>query len=122
MSANSIKLDNGTYTILDVLNNVTIPDCIVFNKTGTGHGEKKMYVGSVNNANTLSFFDDFDRDCFFLKSDLEKFMIDVKPEFETPQQHYSRPDRLMTYYARAKEELDKIKEKFNVVGKLIDIL
>lgn len=109
MAENIIKLDNGTYSILDVLNNVTIPDCIVFNKTGTGHGEKKMYVGSVNNSNTLSFFDNFDRDCFFLKSDLIKFMLDIKPEFETPQQQYARPDRLMKYFLMAQESLSKIK-------------
>lgn len=39
-----IKLPNGNYEIIDVLNNVTIPDCIVFNKIGTGHGEKKCML------------------------------------------------------------------------------
>lgn len=108
MEENQIKLNNGTYTILDVLNNVTIPDCIVFNKTGKGHGERKMYVGSVNNTNTLSFFDDFDRDCFFLKSDLEKFMVDIEPEFTKPQQQYRRPERLIMYLQKAKESISKV--------------
>lgn len=103
-----IKLPNGNYEIIDVLNNVTIPDCIVFNKIGTGHGEKKMYVGSVNNPTTLEFFDNFDRDCFFLKKDLEKFMLDIKPEVMHPQQNYARPERLISYYQKVREKLDSI--------------
>lgn len=103
-----IKLPNGKYEIIDVLNNVTIPDCIVFNKIGTGHGEKKMYVGSVNNPTTLEFFDNFERDCFFLKRDLEKFMLDIKPEVMHPQQNYARPERLIPYYQKVREKLDSI--------------
>lgn len=109
MEENSIVLNNDRYEILDVLNNVTIPDCIVFNKIGTGHGEKKMYVGSVNNSNVLNFFDDFDRDCFFLKSDLVKFMLDIKPELDMPQQQYARLERMKEYFAKAQECLLKVK-------------
>ena len=108
MEESVIHLKNGNYKIIDILNNVTIPDCIVFNKIGKGHGEKKMYVGSVNNPNTLAFFDNLDRDCFFLKSDLEQFMLDIKPEFDNPQQQYQRPARLISYYLKAKELLGKI--------------
>lgn len=103
-----ITLPNGKYEIIDVLNNVTIPDCIVFNKIGTGHGEKKLYVGSVNNPVTLEFFDDFDRDCFFLKRDLYKFMQDIQPEVMNPQQNYANPSKLISFYQKVQEALDNI--------------
>jgi putative restriction endonuclease len=105
-----ITLAGGRFEILDLINNVTIPDCIVFNKIGSGHGEKKMYVGSItaDGNRPTEFFDDFTRDCFFLKKDLVRFMQDIYPEFQEPQQNYAKPFKLMENYQVAKDALDEI--------------
>lgn len=106
----TIVLAGSKFEILDILYNVTIPDCIVFNKIGTGHGEKKMYVGSrsAEGNRPIEFFDDFSRECFFLKKDLLRFTDDIRSEFTTPQQDYMHPEKLMQNYNIAKEALNEI--------------
>ena len=40
----TIVLAGSKFEILDILYNVTIPDCIVFNKIGTGHEIGRAHV------------------------------------------------------------------------------
>lgn len=105
---NRIKLPNGEFEIIDALSNVTIPDSFIFNKIGTGHGERKMYVGNINNPSLTSFFDNFNRECFFLKKDLIRFSSDIEPEILTPQQPYANPQKLLDNYNEGKNVLNSI--------------
>ena len=72
-----IRIANETYEVLDALNNITLADSFVKNKTGTGHGEAKLYVGNVGER-YHEFFDNIDREFFFLKEDFDKYLLDAK--------------------------------------------
>ena len=112
----SITLAGEKFEVLDSLNNITIPDCFGKNKTGKGHGEAKLYVGNENNR-FREFFDDLNRECFFIKSDFDKYLLDAKSEFLTPQQNYQRPDKVKSNYEDVKNRLNSYKQgvlKFNV--------
>lgn len=90
-----IKILNYEYEVIDTKERLTIPDCIVgsHNKTGVGHGEAKLYIGSKNSEN-FKFFDDFKRKCFFLKKDFIEYLNLVKDEYEHPSQPYHKKDLL----------------------------
>ncbi len=88
------------YEVLDAKERMTVPDCFVLkNKTGTGHGEAKFYVGN-DNKETWDFFDDFGRRCMLLKSDLLKYLRDAEAEYKNPQQPYRNKDDLPTDWER----------------------
>lgn len=69
---------------------ITIPDSFVFpaNKTCNGHGEAKLYMGSKSSLRTFYAGSPdqagFKADCFMLKSDLVKFMNEIKREYQQP--------------------------------------
>lgn len=77
------------YEVLDALNNITLADSFLINKTGVGNGEAKLYVGNVSNELT-SFFNNFHSEIkgFFLNKDLMKMLINLKKEYIEPQNHY----------------------------------
>lgn len=77
------------YEVLDSLNNITLADSFLKNKTGVGNGEAKLYVGNVS-SELSSFFNDFHNeiDGFFLNKDLMKLLVDLKKEYTEPQNHY----------------------------------
>lgn len=77
------------YEVLDALNNITLADSFLKNKTGVGNGEAKLYVGNVS-SELSSFFNDFHSEIkgFFLNKDLMKMLIDLKREYTEPQNHY----------------------------------
>lgn len=89
---------------MDVLNNITLADSFVKNKIGTGHGEAKLYVGNFNKRYT-TFFDDLNRDFFFLKEDFDKYMFDAKEEFMNPQQDYNKKEDMPDHYKDLLDEL-----------------
>ena len=68
-----ITIENIEYEVLDALNNITMADSFVKNKIGRGHGEAKLYVGNYNER-YMEFFDNIDREFFFLREDFEKYM------------------------------------------------
>lgn len=84
-----IQINEQAYEVIDAKEYMTIPDCFVTraNKIGSGNGEAKFYVGNENKE-TLTFFDDFKRKCFFLKSDFMKYLEDAKLEYIRPEQNY----------------------------------
>lgn len=44
-----IDISGEKYEVIDAKERMTVPDCFVLkNKTGTGHGEAKFYVGNDN--------------------------------------------------------------------------
>ena len=69
---------------------ITIPDSFVFpvNKTCNGHGEAKLYMGPKDSLRTFYTGSPnqagFKADCFMLRSDLEKFMNEIKREYQQP--------------------------------------
>ena len=81
------RIGGTKYEVIDALNNITLADSFVKNKIGSGHGEAKLYVGQYNERYT-TFFDNLNRDFFFLKEDFDKYMHDAKDEFKDPQQEY----------------------------------
>ena len=91
-----ITIEGKKYEVLDALNNITLADSFVKNKIGKGHGEAKLYVGNYNDR-YLEFFDNIDREFFFLKEDFDRYMEDAEDEFKNPQQDYndklSMPER-----------------------------
>lgn len=107
MPANQkIKIDGKEYSVLDAKEYMTIPDCFVKeNKIGSGNGEAKFYVGN-SNPETDSFFDRFNRPCFFLKSDLGKYLEDAKTEYQNPQQNYVDKSTLQSRWAAYGSELN----------------
>lgn len=83
--AKEVVIKRDKYVLVDQVCNLSLPDSFVMNKTGTGHGEAKLYVGS---AEQVSGFWDADARCCFLKKDLVEYMEDARSEFEHPQQRY----------------------------------
>lgn len=83
-----VEILETKYEVIDALNNITLADSFLKNKTGKGNGEAKLYVG--NESKELSeFFGDFsDLSAFFQKKDLIKVLQDLKEEYYLPQQHY----------------------------------
>ncbi len=92
----TIRIGGETFEIIDVLNNITLADSFVKNKIGGGHGEAKLYVGNENER-FKEFFDDLSRECFFVKEDFDKYLLDAKSEFENPQQDYVKSNMLEIY-------------------------
>lgn len=83
--AKEVVIKKDKYVLVDQACSIGIPDSFVVNKTGTGHGEAKLYMGTEE-KNT-EFWDEEAR-CCFLKKDLVKYMDDARSEFEEPQQAY----------------------------------
>lgn len=92
----TIRIGGETYEVVDVLNNITLADSFVKNKIGGGHGEAKLYVGNENER-YREFFDDLNRECFFVKEDFDKYLLDAKPEFDDPQQDYVKSNMSEIY-------------------------
>ena len=82
---------------MDALNNITLADSFVKNKIGNGHGEAKLYVGNYNER-YHNFFDNLNREFFFLKKDFDKYLLDAKDEFLNPQQDYNKKEEMPDRY------------------------
>lgn len=92
-----ITIGNQDYEVIDTLEYVTLADSFVKNKIGTGHGEAKLYVG--NESEQLnSFFEEYEANCFFRKSDFQTFLGDAKSEFMDPQQEYVKKTEMPKMY------------------------
>lgn len=101
------------------MNNITLADSFVKNKIGTGHGEAKLYVGNYNER-YHNFFDNLNRDFFFLKKDFDKYLLDAKDEFLNPQQDYNKKEEMPDRYKDLLgllNDYDKGLMKFNMYRK-----
>ncbi len=106
-----IEIDGNEYEVIDAKERMTVPDCWVLkNKIGGGHGEAKFYVGN-SNKHTFSFFDDFKRKCFFLKSDLIEYLEQAKAEYKNPQQPYQKKEDLPKDWDKYWEAMKKLTGK-----------
>ncbi len=112
----SIRIGGETYEVIDALNNITLADSFVKNKIGGGHGEAKLYVGNENQR-FLEFFDDLSRECFFVREDFDKYLLDARPEFLTPQQEYVKKGQMSQIYSDLVGRLEEYQKgimKFNL--------
>ena len=90
-----MTIDGKEYNVIDVYDqSITVPDSYVMNenKTGKGHGEAKLYMGSkdsmrhfyTGNPNTEGFV----VKCFVLKRDLISLLRTIKHEYQYPSIKY----------------------------------
>jgi len=99
------------YEVVDVKEYITLADSFVKNKTGSGHGEAKLYVG--NESEELNtFFQDFSFECFVYKSDLLKYLNDAKDEFINPQQNYVDKIGIFNRYLENKKTIEEYKQNY----------
>lgn len=103
-----MKINGKEYYILDTLEYITLADSFIKeNKTGSGHGEAKLYVGNESEK-LFEFFEDFNVECILCKKDLKYFMEDARQEYENPQQSYIRIDDMDKRYENYKNNIDEI--------------
>ena len=106
-------LKNTSYEIIDTREKMTVADSFVkpSNKTMTGNGEAKFYVGN-DNAAIRDFFGGFGfkNKCFLLKKDLHQYLKDTEAEYKNPQQPYRKKNEMPTLW---KERAGKSLLTFN---------
>lgn len=110
MEEYTICIKGERYEVLDALNNITLADSFVKNKLGSGHGEAKLYVGNENER-FHEFFDDMDRESFFVKKDFERYLADAESEFLMPQQDYVNKSSMPQTYRKLSARLEKYSEE-----------
>ena len=83
------------YNVIDVYDqSITIPDSYVVNdnKTGKGHGEAKLYMGSKDAMRNFyagnPYTEGFVVKCFVLKRDLVSLLKTIKHEYQHPSIKY----------------------------------
>ena len=83
------------YNVIDVYDHsITIPDSYVVNdnKTGKGHGEAKLYMGSKDAMRNFyagnPYTEGFVVKCFVLKRDLVSLLKTIKHEYQHPSIKY----------------------------------
>lgn len=99
-----VTIAGSKYKVLDALNNITLADSFVKNKLGSGHGEAKLYVGNEGERYE-EFFDDLGRECFFVKEDFDKYLLDAKDEYLSPQQEYVKKAQMPERYKQLEDRL-----------------
>jgi len=95
-----MKIEGSEYSFQDVSRVLTVPDCNVLgpNKLGTGNGEAKFYFGSKTELNAFALGQQT-LECFFLKSDLMKYMQTARKEYENPTQNYAGKSKMPQLWA-----------------------
>lgn len=93
---------------------ITIADSFVVrqNKLGSGNGEAKLYIG--NDSETLRAFygnRGFISKCFFLKSDLIKFLNDLRSEYKSPQLPYQNKSALPNLFDVRLDYLNTLRDQ-----------
>lgn len=83
------------YQVLDVYDqSITVPDSYVMNenKTGKGHGEAKLYMGSKDTMRNFyagnPHAEGFVAKCFVLKKDIISLLKTIKHEYQYPSIQY----------------------------------
>ena len=109
----NININGEEYENLDIKEKVTIADSFVSgsNKIGTGHGERKLYIGNENDE-TLRFFGKrgFTHNCFLLKTGLIKFLNNSKEEYRRPKQSYQKPEKLSKLWDKRSSMINMLDE------------
>ncbi len=104
---NSLIIHGTHFSIIDTKEYITLADSFVMNKLGDGHGEAKLYVGNESH-DLLEFWGSFSCNCFFLKSDFKKFLLDASDEFLNPQQNYIDRNKLNKNFYEGNQFVDSL--------------
>ena len=106
-----MKIDGKSYKFQDVSRILSVPDCNVLgpNKLGTGNGEAKFYFGSKPELNAFALGAET-IDCFFLKSDLLKYMQTAEKEYKFPTQNYAGKLQMPTLWEKRIHEISALPE------------
>ncbi len=86
----AIEILDTRYDFEEVSRVLTVPNCNVLgpNKLGTGHGESKFYFGTRKELTDFFSLHHATAECFFLRSDLLAYLLNIKIEYEKPTQQY----------------------------------
>lgn len=111
-----MKIDGISYQFEEVSRVLTVPDCNVLgpNKLGTGNGEAKFYFGSKTELNLFSL-EASRMECFFLKSDLLKYMEATKTEYFYPSQNYAGKNQMALLWEERVNEIAQYPEVIEFV-------
>lgn len=116
---NKIEINNKEYKIIDTKEKMTVPDCVTWstNKIWSAHGESKIYLWQ-NNEETLNFFDKWQRwfsiKCIVKKSDLLKYLEDIKEEYFNSKLPYWKAYNIKQNKKRIiKKKLDLMSDLWN---------
>ena len=108
------------YTVIDIYDqSITIPDSFVIaeNKTGKGHGEAKLYMGSKDTMR--NFYADspnneeFVANCFVLKRDLITLLRTTRHEYQYPSIKYrgiGNHKNMMKLWEKRMNHLERLPE------------
>lgn len=91
-SNGTINIQGEIFTIKKSIRFIPLADSFLLNKTGRGHGEGRLYIGSENNPAIREIFPCWpliNEDCFFLGDDFIQYLESVHSEYEKPQQEYN---------------------------------
>ncbi len=129
---NILEINNKEYKIIDTKEKMTVPDCVVWstNKIWSWNWESKIYLWQ-DNEDTLNFFDKWERwftiKWVVKKSDLLKYLEDIKEEYFNPQLPYWEAYNIKQNKERiTQKKLDLMsdlwKKRFDEVNKLDDYI
>lgn len=98
---------------MDTKARITVADSFVANpnKIGTGNGEAKLYVGQ-DSTEIDKFFgaQKFEVKCFFIKSDLIRYLEETRPEYLKPEQPYRDKRNLPRLWKERKAKVEALPE------------
>lgn len=100
-------IDLSKIKMLDFIQ-VRVADSFSLIKTGRGHGESRLYLGS-STKDWEEFFESFKIKCFFTKKDLSNYLDTARFEYEEQQQPYLNDIRPLWY--KNKEAVDRLDEQ-----------
>tara|TARA_Y100000590_G_scaffold68331_1_gene74459 strand:- start:4298 stop:5254 length:957 start_codon:yes stop_codon:yes gene_type:complete len=108
-----LNINDITYNIIDISNNITFPDCTVWrtNKTGSGNGEAKLYIGNEK-PSLFELYGNkgFKIKCVIKKDDCLKYLEDAKDEYLNPSQNYQKKSELPQLYEERIEKINQLND------------
>lgn len=116
-------LEGNKFKVIDVYDqSITVPDSFVVNenKTGKGHGEAKLYMGSKD---AMRFFytgnshaEGFIAHCFVLKKDMISLLQTIKHEYQYPSINYrgiNGKKNMINLWKKRMKYVDNLPEKID---------
>ncbi len=109
---------------IDQIEDIRIADSFVkYNKIGGGHGEARLYVGSLNN--TKQFFSELYNiqmnNAFVLKQDFLNYLHDSEFEYKDPTYDYDSKNDLENNYIEYMQRVNDLKSiEFFTIGFALD--
>ena len=106
-----MQIDGKEYEFQEVSRVLTVPDCNVLgpNKIGTGNGEAKFYFGPKAKLELFSLGQKT-LECFFLRSDLLKYMQTAEKEYKSPTHDYVGKSEMPQLWDERVKEISRLPE------------